>query len=598
MNSKQSLRAHVCLTATTTLLLAGTAFSQAIAARTHVLKHGETIEALGRRYHIPARDILAANHLSASDILRDNRRVTIPDAPRTVNVPRHSHKAGHIVGSRISIRSGPASLQPRVRLAEDGAKVVVTAARGDWLQVTLEDGRSGWVRSDFVKVGAGKTAARSDEEHKNSETGAPRRRHEDEHEAAHRHNLAIAAARRKKQHLSAAEINRRQHLENIAHAKKLKHLHELAVARQRHHGSTSAAARKHHHDNEKLANALRRQEAEAAAAHHHAHAGHAAERRHLEALAAARKHHHDNEALANRLRREEAAHRHSRAGRATERHHLEALAAARKHHHDNEALANRLRHEEAAEKRHHAHAGQNAEAQRHEAALARAHHHDNEARANAIRRHQAALAHAHHHDNEARANALRRHEAALAREHQHHNEKLANYLRRMQAQASGRHHTDRAASTSYQESTHFAHRIRPEAESPSAANDVVRSAFAYRGTPYRWGQSRPGGFDCSGFTKYVYGRKGVSLPRTAAEQSHAGNAVGHGGMKPGDLVFFHTTRSGISHVGMYVGSGKFVHSSSAKSGGVRVDSLESGYYNRAFRGARRVRKETTESSGE
>lgn len=69
-------------------------------------------------------------------------------------------------------------------------------------------------------------------------------------------------------------------------------------------------------------------------------------------------------------------------------------------------------------------------------------------------------------------------------------------------------------------------------------------------------------------------------------------------MKPGDLVFFHTTRSGISHVGMYVGSGKFVHSSSQKSGGVRVDNLDSGYYSKAFRGARRVGKVTNEPSGE
>jgi len=154
------------------------------------------------------------------------------------------------------------------------------------------------------------------------------------------------------------------------------------------------------------------------------------------------------------------------------------------------------------------------------------------------------------------------------------------------------------ASVSRDGGGHYSHHIRPEAESPSASNDVVRSAYAYRGTPYRWGMSRPGGFDCSGFTKYIYGRKGVTLPRTAAEQYHAGRAVGHRNMKPGDLVFFHTTRSGISHVGMYVGNGKFVHSSSSKSGGVRVDSLDSGYYNKAFRGARRVRKETNEPSGE
>jgi peptidoglycan endopeptidase LytF len=123
----------------------------------------------------------------------------------------------------------------------------------------------------------------------------------------------------------------------------------------------------------------------------------------------------------------------------------------------------------------------------------------------------------------------------------------------------------------------------------STGSDIVRTAYAYRGTPYRYGGSSRNGFDCSGFTSYLYGRKGVSLPHSARAQFETGKKVDRAHMKPGDLVFFHTVTSGISHVGMYVGNGNFVHASSRRQGGVRVDSLSEGYYRQAFRGARRVR---------
>lgn len=118
---------------------------------------------------------------------------------------------------------------------------------------------------------------------------------------------------------------------------------------------------------------------------------------------------------------------------------------------------------------------------------------------------------------------------------------------------------------------------------------VVGTAIAYRGTPYRYGSTGGGSFDCSGFTRFVYSRKGVALPHSAKEQFHQGHSVSRGDLKPGDLVFFHTVTSGISHVGIYAGNGKFVHASSRRSGGVRVDRLDSGYYSGAFRGGRRVK---------
>ena len=129
---------------------------------------------------------------------------------------------------------------------------------------------------------------------------------------------------------------------------------------------------------------------------------------------------------------------------------------------------------------------------------------------------------------------------------------------------------------------------RPEASAPESESEVVRTAYAYRGTPYHFGGSSRGGFDCSGFTSYVYKKKGVSLPHSAAGQFGHGKQVGSGSMKQGDLVFFHTTRRGIGHVGIYVGEGKFVHASSG-GGRVRVDSLNDGYYKNRFRGARRVK---------
>lgn len=131
-------------------------------------------------------------------------------------------------------------------------------------------------------------------------------------------------------------------------------------------------------------------------------------------------------------------------------------------------------------------------------------------------------------------------------------------------------------------------RTRPEAEAPEIDSDVIRTAYAYRGTRYRYGGSSRGGFDCSGFTSHVYRRAGVNLPHSSSAQFRRGRKVSSDEMKAGDLVFFSTTRRGISHVGIYVGDGKFIHASSG-GGSVRVDTLRSGYYKDRFRGARRVK---------
>ncbi len=121
---------------------------------------------------------------------------------------------------------------------------------------------------------------------------------------------------------------------------------------------------------------------------------------------------------------------------------------------------------------------------------------------------------------------------------------------------------------------------------PQGCSGVVDVAMQYIGTPYRYGGSSPSGFDCSGFTSYVYAQMGVSLNRTAAGQASNGVAVDRDELAPGDLVMFNTG-GGISHVGLYIGGGNMIHSPySGRS--VCVESIDSGYYAGRFVCARRI----------
>lgn len=124
---------------------------------------------------------------------------------------------------------------------------------------------------------------------------------------------------------------------------------------------------------------------------------------------------------------------------------------------------------------------------------------------------------------------------------------------------------------------------------PSLPEMVVRAGLDALGTPYVWGGEDPdGGFDCSGLTQFVYREiAGVELPRTARAQRQAGSAVSKKHLKPGDLVFFATRRrGGVSHVGIYIGQGQFVHAPTRGSS-VRIDNLDNVYWSRHYVTARR-----------
>ncbi len=121
------------------------------------------------------------------------------------------------------------------------------------------------------------------------------------------------------------------------------------------------------------------------------------------------------------------------------------------------------------------------------------------------------------------------------------------------------------------------------------ASDLVGNAMAFLGVPYRRGGTNPEiGFDCSGFVRAVFDQTaGKLLPRKASQQAAETQKIDKRELQPGDLVFFNTMRHAFSHVGIYIGDNKFIHS--PKPGeSVRVDDLRQAYWQRRFDGARRV----------
>ncbi|HMZ01869.1 MAG TPA: C40 family peptidase [Burkholderiaceae bacterium] len=151
--------------------------------------------------------------------------------------------------------------------------------------------------------------------------------------------------------------------------------------------------------------------------------------------------------------------------------------------------------------------------------------------------------------------------------------------------------------------------VAPEAEAPAGlaalssggavlldkvrdtTSDLVMSAMNFLGVPYRrGGNSETSGFDCSGFTRYVFENSiGRLLPRRSRDQAASNDLlkISRDDLKPGDLVFFNTMRKAFSHVGIYMGDGKFIHAPHSGSH-VRIDDMREAYWTQRFNGARRL----------
>jgi peptidoglycan DL-endopeptidase LytE len=125
--------------------------------------------------------------------------------------------------------------------------------------------------------------------------------------------------------------------------------------------------------------------------------------------------------------------------------------------------------------------------------------------------------------------------------------------------------------------------------SRASSSSVVQAAYRNLGARYVWGASRPGAFDCSGFTMYVMRQFGVSLPHSSSAQFRMGRSISRSNLQAGDLVFFSSgTRGVVGHVGVYIGNGRMIHASTPSTG-VIVSSLNESYYVSRYLGARRVR---------
>lgn len=137
---------------------------------------------------------------------------------------------------------------------------------------------------------------------------------------------------------------------------------------------------------------------------------------------------------------------------------------------------------------------------------------------------------------------------------------------------------------------HAKHKGKPYTLSTSQRQILIEDAQYYKGGRYVWGGSTPDGFDCSGYVQYLYHKHHVSLPRTAWAQSKVGQAIRMRDLKKGDLLFFLTDKSRgipVTHVGIYLGNGEFIHAASKKQG-IIVSPLTHGHYAKTFVMARRV----------
>jgi len=131
----------------------------------------------------------------------------------------------------------------------------------------------------------------------------------------------------------------------------------------------------------------------------------------------------------------------------------------------------------------------------------------------------------------------------------------------------------------------------PEVDTYAIINDIESNAKHFLGTPYVWGATGPDTFDCSGFTQWVYRDVGITIPRVSREQARVGEFISFENLRRGDMIFFDTKkhRSGkVTHVGIYLGSGNFIHASSAGKKVVIYNFNQKEFYKKRFLWGRRV----------
>ena len=118
---------------------------------------------------------------------------------------------------------------------------------------------------------------------------------------------------------------------------------------------------------------------------------------------------------------------------------------------------------------------------------------------------------------------------------------------------------------------------------------IAQFALGFRGVPYRLGGADPGGFDCSGLVQYVFAQYGIAVPRVVEQQYAVGDSIRPSDIKPGDLIFFNTKKSGdgASHVAIAIGQDSFVHAPNS-TGVVRIETLGSAYWGARYVGAKRI----------
>ncbi len=134
---------------------------------------------------------------------------------------------------------------------------------------------------------------------------------------------------------------------------------------------------------------------------------------------------------------------------------------------------------------------------------------------------------------------------------------------------------------------------KAEASTSVSASSLTEIASKYKGVRYKSGGTTEAGFDCSGYVQFVYKQLGVSLTRSTGSMYDEGSAIEKANIQVGDLLFFKTTSAKVGHVGIYIGNGKFIHSSTSK--GVMVSNVNDPYYwGDRYVGAKRVASVVTE----